>query len=124
MDEDVNPDLIKVPSLTLQPFLENALWHGLSPKEGEKMVHLSIKRKGENHITIEVIDNGIGRTAAQTNKEKRVLKRKSVGIRITKERLANFAKDYQNKFDVHIVDLFDNTGNAKGTKVILDIPTI
>lgn len=124
IDENLNPDLIKVPSLTLQPFLENALWHGLSPKEGDKMIHLNIKRKSENHVTIEVIDNGIGRTAAQTNKEKRVLKRKSVGIRITKERLANFAKDYQNKFDVHIVDLFDTSGNAQGTKVILDIPTI
>ncbi|WP_240740209.1 tetratricopeptide repeat protein [Flagellimonas allohymeniacidonis] len=124
IDEGVDPDFIKVPSLTLQPFLENSLWHGLSPKEGKKMVHLNIKRKSENHVTIEIIDNGIGRTAAQTNKENRVLKRKSVGIRITKERLANFAKDYQNKFDVHIVDLFDNGGTPKGTKVILDIPTV
>ena len=124
MDKDVSPDNIKVPSLTLQPFLENALWHGLSPKEGEKQIHLNIKKNGDHHITIEITDNGIGRTAAQANKENRVLKRKSVGIRITKERLANFARDYQNKFDVQIVDLFDKEGHPKGTKVVLEIPTV
>ena len=124
VDEDICPDSIKVPSLTIQPFLENSLWHGLSPKEGEKKIHLNVNKKGDHHINIEIVDNGIGRTAAQTNKENRVLKRKSVGIRITKERLANFAKDYQNKFDVHIVDLFDNEGSPQGTKVILEIPTV
>nr|WP_298995786.1 tetratricopeptide repeat protein [uncultured Allomuricauda sp.] len=124
IDKDICPDNIKIPSLTLQPFLENSLWHGLSPKEGEKMIHLNIKKKGDHHINIEIVDNGIGRTAAETNKENRVLKRKSVGIRITKERLANFAKDYQNKFDIHIVDLFDDGGQPQGTKVILEIPTV
>ncbi|MEM9076807.1 MAG: tetratricopeptide repeat protein [Bacteroidota bacterium] len=124
IEEGIYPESIKIPSLTLQPFLENSLWHGLSPKEGDKKIDLNIKKKGEHHINIEIIDNGIGRTAAETNKENRVLKRKSVGIRITKERLANFAKDYQNKFDVHIVDLFDDGGHPKGTKVILEIPTV
>ncbi|WP_420603314.1 tetratricopeptide repeat-containing sensor histidine kinase [Flagellimonas sp.] len=122
--DDVSPDSIKVPSLALQPFLENSLWHGLSPKEGEKMIHLNVKRKNRNHISIEIEDNGVGRGAAQANKENRVLKRKSVGIRITKERLANFSKDYQYNFDVDIVDLFDENGEPKGTKVILDIPTV
>ncbi len=124
IDKDLCTDSIKVPSLSLQPFLENSLWHGLSPKEGEKKICLDVKKKGDHHINIEITDNGIGRTAAQINKENRVLKRKSVGIRITKERLANFAKDYQNNFDVHIVDLFDDNGHPKGTKVILEIPTV
>ena len=124
VDEDICTDNIRIPSLTLQPFLENSLWHGLSPKEGEKKIQLNVKKKGDHHINIEIVDNGIGRTAAETNKENRVLKRKSVGIRITKERLANFAKDYQNKFDVHIVDLFNDAGSPQGTKVILEIPTV
>ncbi len=124
VDEDLCPSNIKIPSLALQPFLENSLWHGLSPKEGKKMIHLNVKRKSQNHVSIEIEDNGVGRGAAEANKENRVLKRKSVGIRITKERLANFSKDYQNKFDVDIVDLFNTDGSPKGTKVILDIPTI
>lgn len=124
VDDDINIDNIKVPSLALQPFLENSLWHGLSPKEGKKIIQLNIKKKKQGFISIEIIDNGVGRGAAQTNKENRVLKRKSVGIRITKERFANFSKDYQNNFVVDIVDLFDDKGNPKGTKVILDVPTV
>ena len=124
VDDNLNVDNIKVPSLALQPFLENSLWHGLSPKDGQKMIHLLVKKKNESHVSIEVIDNGVGREAAQVNKANRVLKRKSVGIRITKERLANFSKDYQHSFDVDIVDLFNENGEPIGTKVILDIPII
>ncbi|NDV14452.1 tetratricopeptide repeat protein [Muricauda sp. TY007] len=124
VEKDINIDNIKIPSLTLQPFLENSLWHGLSPKDGEKKIQINVKHKDRGHITIEIVDNGVGRTMAEVNKENRVLKRKSLGIRITKERLANFAKDYQNKFDVDILDLFDENGDPNGTKVVLDIPTI
>lgn len=124
VDDEINIDNIKVPSLALQPFLENSLWHGLSPKDGEKIIHLNVKNKKQGFISIEIIDNGVGRGVAQTNKENRVLKRKSVGIRITKERLANFSKDYQNNFEVDIIDIFDDEGNPKGTKVVLDIPTV
>ena len=124
VEKDINIDNIKIPSLTLQPFLENSLWHGLSPKEGEKKIQINVKHKDRGHVTIEIVDNGVGRTMAEVNKENRVLKRKSLGIRITKERLANFAKDYQNKFDVDILDLFDENGDPIGTKVVLDIPTI
>lgn len=124
VEEGINVDNIKIPSLTLQPFLENSLWHGLSPKDGEKKIQINVKHKDKGHVTIEIMDNGIGRTMAEVNKENRVLKRKSLGISITKERLANFAKDYQNKFDVDILDLFDENGDPNGTKVVLDIPTI
>ncbi|KAB5491006.1 tetratricopeptide repeat protein [Flagellimonas hadalis] len=124
VDKDIFIDNIKIPSLTLQPFLENSLWHGLSPKDGEKKIHINVRKKDKGHVTIEIIDNGVGRLAAEANKENRVLKRKSVGIHITKERLANFSKDYQNKFEVSLVDLFDENGIPNGTKVVLDIPTI
>src|SRR5690606_8467376 len=124
VDKDIFIDNIKIPSLTLQPFLENSLWHGLSPKEGEKKIWINVKKKDKGHVTIEIIDNGVGRVAAEANKENRVLKRKSVGIHITKERLANFAEDYQDKFDVSLVDIFDENGNPNGTKVVLDLPTI
>ncbi|WP_375326050.1 tetratricopeptide repeat protein [Flagellimonas sp. GZD32] len=124
VEDDINIDNIKIPSLTLQPFLENSLWHGLSPKDGEKSIQINVKNKDRGHVSIEVIDNGIGRTMAEVNKENRVLKKKSLGIHITKERLANFSRDYQNKFDVDIMDLFNEHGDPNGTKVILDIPTI
>ena len=124
IDPDIDPHLVKIPSLILQPFLENALWHGLSPKKGEKFIELEVSRKQKGFIEISITDNGVGREAAERLKESKVLKRKSVGIDITKERLANFSKDYQNSFHLEIMDLFDENRKARGTRVVLHIPTI
>ncbi|MDH3795568.1 MAG: histidine kinase, partial [Flavobacteriaceae bacterium] len=123
MDEQVDPDHIRIPSLILQPFLENALWHGLSSKKGLKKIDLLVSRDDPDQISIEIRDNGVGRAASQKLKESRVLKRKSLGIDITKERLQNFAKDYQNNFALQINDLVDPEGNPEGTSVKLHIPT-
>jgi sensor histidine kinase YesM len=124
VDEGIDPHIIKIPSLILQPFLENALWHGLSSKEGEKSIVLQISKEKEGYINISITDNGVGREAAEKLKENKVLKSKSVGINITKERLANFSKDYQNTFEIEIQDLIDKQGEASGTKIVLHIPTI
>jgi tetratricopeptide (TPR) repeat protein len=124
IDDDIDIHTIKIPSLILQPFLENAIWHGLSSKEGEKNIDLHISKGNKNFIDINITDNGVGRDASEVIKESKVLKRKSVGIEITKERLANFARDYQNTFDVTIIDLFDKDKNATGTRVVLHLPTI
>lgn len=122
--EGIDPHLVKIPSLILQPFLENALWHGLSPKEGDKSIVLKVDQEVKGFIQISITDNGVGRHAAERLKESKVLKRKSVGIDITKERLANFSKDYQNSFRVEIIDLYDEKNNPAGTTVVLHIPTI
>jgi sensor histidine kinase YesM len=124
VDEGIDPHIVKIPSLILQPFLENALWHGLSSKDGDKSILLQVSRKKNGYIDISITDNGVGREVAEKLKESKILKRKSVGINITKERLENFAKDYQNTFKLEIVDLFNTLGAASGTKVILHIPTI
>lgn len=124
VDEGIDVHTVKIPSLILQPFLENALWHGLSSKEGEKKINLNISKGKNNFINISISDNGVGRAAAEVIKESKILKRKSVGIAITKERLANFSRDYQNTFDFTIIDLYDEKENATGTKVVLHIPTI
>ena len=56
---------IKIPSLILQPFLENALWHGLSSKEGEKNIDLEVRKGKRGFIEIIISDNGIGRDFAE-----------------------------------------------------------
>ena len=124
VDPDINTSLVKIPSLILQPFLENALWHGLSSKEGEKIIRIEVRQAQRGFIHITIRDNGIGRTAAEKIKENRVLKRKSVGIAITKERLANFSKDYQNTYDVSMEDLVNPDGTPAGTLVTIRIPTV
>ncbi len=123
VDRDIDTHTIRIPSLIVQPFLENALWHGLSSKEGPKKVKVEVSREKAGRIQIAVSDNGIGRAAAEKIKQNKLLKRKSVGIEITKGRLANFAKDYQNSFQVEMLDLYDDEGKASGTKVVLHIPT-
>lgn len=124
VDPEINTSLVKIPSLILQPFLENALWHGLSSKEGEKIIRIEVRQAQRGFIHITIRDNGIGRTAAEKIKESRVLKRKSVGIAITKERLANFSKDYQNSCHVSMEDLVHPDGTPAGTLVTMRIPTV
>ena len=124
IDEAIDPHLIKIPSLILQPFLENALWHGLSSKEGEKKISIHISKDDSASVVIAITDNGIGREAAEKIKENKVLKRKSVGIDITKERLANFSKEFRNHYSLDMIDLFDDQWNATGTRIMLVIPTI
>ena len=125
IDKNIDTHTVKIPSLILQPFLENALWHGLSSKKGEKNITLHIsKSQDDGFIHIGISDNGIGRAAAEKIKQGKVLKRNSVGIDITKERLANFSRDYQNFFELEIIDLYDDKGKASGTKILLHIPTV
>ncbi len=122
--DDINTHNIKIPSLILQPFLENALWHGLSSKDGAKNIDLEIKKGKSGFIEIIITDNGVGRDVAEKIKDSKVLKRKSVGIDITKERLANFSRDYENYFHVEIIDKFDDNNNPIGTQIVIYIPTI
>jgi tetratricopeptide (TPR) repeat protein len=121
---DINPASVKVPSLVLQPFLENALWHGLSSKKGKKTIHLEVTRNEPDYIEIAIRDNGIGREAAEKVKLQKTLNRKSVGIPITRERLANFSRVYQNSFDLSIRDILGADGAVQGTEVLLKIPTV
>ena len=111
-----------MPSLVLQPFLENALWHGLSSKSEDKKVELNVIKKSPDYITVEIIDNGIGRIASRKIKDLKKLKQKSVGIDITKARLANFSEAFVNSYNLEIEDLYNNK-TPSGTKVVLQIPT-
>lgn len=124
IDNDLDIHNIKVPSLILQPFLENAIWHGLSSKDGDKIINIHISKENQWFVKICITDNGVGRETAEKIKENKVLKRKSVGIAITKERLENFSKDYQNSFEVEIVDRYDDDDQPIGTTIVLDIPTV
>jgi tetratricopeptide (TPR) repeat protein len=123
VDENINTASIKLPSLILQPFLENALWHGLSSKKDNKKIELHVYRTEEDFVFISIKDNGIGRVKAEKINRDKFIKRKSVGIAITKARLANFSKDYTNDYHIEIIDLYDNNQNAIGTNVIVQIPT-
>ncbi|MHB0755702.1 tetratricopeptide repeat-containing sensor histidine kinase [Polaribacter sp. M15] len=124
VDKHLDLTHIKVPPLVLQPFLENALWHGLSSKKGNKKIVLSVSQPSKEFILIEIEDNGIGRTASAKIKSKKIINRKSIGIELTKERLQNFIKDFQYPFSLIFSDLLDEEKKPKGTRVALKIPII
>ncbi|WP_417290683.1 tetratricopeptide repeat protein [Corallibacter sp.] len=122
IDENVSLSNIKVPSLILQPFLENALWHGLSSKNGEKKISLQVSKNSNKYVTISITDNGIGRVASQKIKSQSKLQRKSVGLNITKARLDNFSKNLNAQYSIQIEDLYSDNNTPTGTKVIVKIP--
>ncbi|RED44484.1 tetratricopeptide repeat protein [Winogradskyella eximia] len=122
VDPSINTEVTKIPSLVLQPFLENSLWHGLSSKTEQKKIDLIVSKKSSNFITVEIIDNGIGRIAARKINDNKKLKRNSVGIDITKARLANFSESFHNSYTLDIEDLYEND-TPSGTKITLQIPT-
>ncbi|WP_407527843.1 histidine kinase [Lacibacter sp. MH-610] len=105
-----------VPPLIIQPFVENALWHGISEKQGEKILTINI-REEDSWIICEVIDNGVGRR--QKNAGNTVFgKNGPRGIDITRARLAAYNNTKaDNTFA--ITDLKDKTGKTAGTMVVL-----
>jgi tetratricopeptide (TPR) repeat protein len=121
IEEDVPIKDIKLPSMILQPFIENAIWHGLSAKEGLKRIELKVSRIADNRIEISVEDNGIGRIMSKEIKDKKTLKNRSVGIDLTKQRLQNYFKGQDAEHVLEIVDLYKGDEPA-GTKVVLKIP--
>jgi len=121
IDKKLNINTIKLPSLILQPFVENAIWHGLSSKKGIKKLKVSYENISNRYLQITIIDNGIGRKEAAKIKSNKLHKRESIGIKLTQDRLVNFYKDYKHKYSLNFIDLYED-GKPIGTKVVLNIP--
>ena len=118
--DNVDIDLVEIPPLLLQPYIENAIWHGLMHKEeGDRKIWLRVLAKG-NFLCIEIEDNGVGRAKAAELKSKKAHLQKSYGLKVTEERLALVNQiSQQHQWKLEIVDMLDAEGKACGTKVIL-----
>ncbi|MBT8286944.1 MAG: histidine kinase [Bacteroidia bacterium] len=121
--ENINLDTIKIPSLILQPFIENAIWHGLSLKKTNKKLKVKVEKENKSFVKIDIIDNGIGRQRSAEIKSKKIHRQESVGIKLTQERLKNFSKNYKNAYSLSIIDLFDQDNEPSGTQITLKLPT-
>ena len=114
--EDINQDGIKVAPMIIQPYVENAIWHGLMNLSEEKKLDISIQQKNEI-LEISIRDNGIGRIEAKKRKQKIGNKKQSFGMKITEDRI----KFTQKKNTVFVNDLVDTKGNSLGTEVIIQL---
>lgn len=121
IDADLNQDEILVPPLIIQPYVENAIWHGLRRKKDPGHLYVGIHQK-ESHLTIVVEDDGIGREAAMAARNKPAA-RKSFGTRIAKDRIALVSETLGMRALVRITDLKQDNQPA-GTRVFVEIPII
>ncbi|HZV68229.1 MAG TPA: histidine kinase [Saprospiraceae bacterium] len=118
VDESIFPETIHVPPLVLQPFIENALWHGLSSKKGEKKIELSI-RADKEWIHFSITDNGIGRQKASMLKSQ-MTQHESTAIQNTIQRLRDFNGSIHSD-PLKIEDLYLPDGTPAGTRIWLHI---
>jgi len=109
---------ILIPPLILQPFVENALIHGLLPSDGPRNLNIIIYTKEED-IYLEIQDNGIGRKKTEPS-ETPLNVRKSFGLKIIQERLSFYNLKHQTLITYNIFDLFEND-LPNGTKVVFKI---
>ncbi|MEO6831240.1 MAG: histidine kinase, partial [Chitinophagaceae bacterium] len=120
-------DFLDIPPMLVQPFVENAIWHGLAHKKEEKILQVIFKAD-DRYIYVIVEDNGIGRTAAQAFKPSLSEKRQSLGIKLVAEQLDTVGKLAGREASIQTEDLFheDETGQkvAVGTRVTLKIPIL
>lgn len=108
-----------LPPLILQPFVENAIWHGLLNSTREsKMVKIEITTK-QNDIFISIDDNGIGRKEADQHSIKSLYK--SMGISLTKKRIKLYNNNFKNTLNFVMIDKVDNNGISLGTRVEMTI---
>jgi ligand-binding sensor domain-containing protein len=122
VDPNIDAEMVEIPPLLLQPFIENAIWHGLMHRVEGGSIILKISELNEKMIHAEIIDDGIGRAAAAHIKSKSATRQKSFGMKVTSERIAAINQIYNTKTKVEVIDLFDEHGQACGTKVVVEIP--
>jgi len=116
---DINA--VYIPPMLIQPFAENAIWHGLMHKKSVGCLEIQLCAEGKA-LTCTIIDNGIGRNMAASFNSRSAEKNKSMGVEITAGRLALLNKSRAQAAVFNIVDLMDDEGNGCGTKVVLTIP--
>ncbi len=118
IDEHLDIELFQIPPMLLQPYIENAIWHGLRYKEEKGYLRIHLKRSSKETIEIIITDNGIGRKRSAALKTANQKKQKSKGMKNIKDRVAILNDMYKDKIDVHIADL---EVDGSGTKVVFTL---
>ncbi|HLU88209.1 MAG TPA: histidine kinase [Cyclobacteriaceae bacterium] len=121
IDPALEVEDIEVPPLIIQPYVENAIWHGLMPKEDKGHVRVELQLKNEM-LHCQITDDGVGRGMAAVLKNKSGTKGKSLGMQITAQRLELINSLHEKASTVEIKDLVDTYGQPGGTRVLLKIP--
>lgn len=125
VDSNIDLETTYIPSMLIQPFIENSIIHGFNQIKYKGKITVAIG-KAEEHIICSINDNGIGREASRIKQSQSVLKKRheSAGLTLTTERLNTFNEYYKEQLKVDISDLTNESGEPQGTSVVLTIPII
>lgn len=126
VEEQIEDEETLIPSLLLHPIVENAVWHGLLHKQGERRLIMNFSKTEDNMLRCVVKDNGIGIEQAKLMKQERLngTEQKSKGLQIVQDRLKMIELEYNAKTSLVMEDMQDLNGNITGTKAIITLPFI
>jgi len=111
-----------IPTLLIQPYVENAIWHGIMPKPCNGDILVKITNAG-SFVKCCIIDDGVGRVKSQEIQNMSLVKKhKSFATKITGQRMEILKSLYSKDFSFEYVDKYDSDGNALGTEVVLIFP--
>ncbi|MET3876506.1 tetratricopeptide repeat protein [Chitinophaga sp. OAE865] len=123
IDAEINDEEVLIPPMILQPYVENAIWHGLVHKHPDEKGLLDIEIVLQKRsLVCTITDNGIGRKKAMEIKDKKGRLHNSVGMKVTEGRIDLIRKINNKEAKVTVTDLEDESGKATGTKVTIILP--
>jgi tetratricopeptide (TPR) repeat protein len=123
VDEEIDTLLFKVPTMLIQPFVENSISHGLMPGEKKGFIKIDLKLE-KDYISCTIEDNGIGREAAKMRKANTENNHNSLGTQIVASRLDLVNALYGTSLKTIYTDLKNESGEPVGTRVVIHIPII
>jgi len=118
LDAQIDTEAFQIPPMLLQPYIENAIWHGLRYKEEKGTLSIELTQKGTDIIEIRITDNGIGRKRSRELKTSNQKTQNSKGMGNIKKRIGILNTMYKDKVSVSVQDLNED---ATGTRVILTL---
>lgn len=117
--DDMDPAELKIPPMLLQPFAENAIWHGLMPKTGERRLDIHFSLFHDEFLICRITDNGIGREASARLRADMNDRHRSKGLELVTRRLQLLQQQYQQTFELQVEDLLGVNNEVEGTMVRL-----
>ena len=123
IDPAIDIDIVQIPPMLAQPFIENAIEHGIKHRETPGRIDVRFRLE-DSLIRFEVEDDGVGREKAREIEAKHGVKHRSMATSITSDRLATINKKLKKKIRMEIIDLKDDNGHGCGTRVRFGIPVV
>lgn len=121
VSDEIDGDETLIPVMLLQPFIENAIWHGILPMTEPGYVHVTIEKSGEDKLKVTITDNGIGMKRSKESSDVNIKSHISKGMKMTEQRLDLIGKMAGQELKLQITDAYPDRIN-KGARVEFWLP--